>query len=248
MLDRVIQFRVAVAWQLPRGARARTTRSHVVLLMHSQRELQLQYATHEPSTSRTKTSRHPLKVFSFKQSPNSNLFISRICIHQPDCHAIMYELYLTATVSDAELDATCEILSGLCGMKPWNSLTRQLFFQGSVPPTGFSNMRSIEKPMRKEVGLMWKELHQSLSRQPFILQARYDVQQDRDMGSDAAPMALDERQGILRWSDIPDPSHGRPQVTQSKVVELWEQRNIVSVLTDNNFKCVNPMSYFLCRP
>lgn len=148
----------------------------------------------------------------------------------------MYELYLTGTVPDSSLDAACDILSGLCGMKPWNSLTRQLFFQGSLPPSGISSQRSIDKQMRKETAMMWKELHQSLSRQPFLLQARYDIQQDRDMGPSSNPAPLDERQGIIRWSDMPDPSHGRPQITQTKIVELWEQRNIPSIMTDNNFR------------
>jgi mediator of RNA polymerase II transcription subunit 18, fungi type len=148
----------------------------------------------------------------------------------------MYELFLTAFVEESDHAAACSVLSGLCGMPPWESVSRVLYFQGSPRPTGISNQSSIEKPVRKDVGFLWKDLHQNLSRQSFVLQARYEIVKERDMGAGAQPVDLDTVTGVLRWTDFPDPPHGRPILTQRKKVELWEQRKLPSVLRDNNYQ------------
>ncbi|KAM5352782.1 hypothetical protein ACJ41O_005504 [Fusarium nematophilum] len=145
----------------------------------------------------------------------------------------MYELFLTALVEDSDFGAACAVLGGLCGMPPWESVHRVLYFQGPPRPVGISNQNSIDKPIRKDTGFLWKELHQNLSRQSFVLQTRYEVLKDRGMGPDAAPMDLDATPGILRWTDFPDPPHGRPMLTQRKKVELWDQKKLPSVLRDN---------------
>lgn len=123
-------------------------------------------------------------------------------------------------------------------MPPWEITSRVLYFQGPPRPTGMSNHRSIEKTIRKDTSALWKELHQNLSRQSFILQARYMVSKDRDMGPVAQPVDLDGATGILRWTDFPDPPHGRPLLTQRKIVELWDQKQIPSVMRDNQYQLV----------
>lgn len=148
----------------------------------------------------------------------------------------MYELFLTAFVEDADLAAARCILSGLCGMPAWESLSRVLYFQGVGRPSGISNQSSIERPLRKDVGLLWKDLHQSLSRQSFVLQARYEVVKDRDMGPQAQASDLDATAGVLRWTDFPDAPHARPIVVQRKKVEIWEQKKLPSILRDNNYQ------------
>lgn len=148
----------------------------------------------------------------------------------------MYELFLTTFVDDADLPAARSVLAGLCGMPAWESLSRVLYFQGSPRPSGISNQSSIDKPVRKEVGMLWKELHQSLSRQSYILQARYEVLKERDMGPEAQPIDLDATPGVLRWTDFPEPPHGRPILAQRKKVEIWEQKRLPSVLRDNNYQ------------
>ncbi|KND89012.1 Mediator of RNA polymerase II transcription subunit 18 [Tolypocladium ophioglossoides CBS 100239] len=148
----------------------------------------------------------------------------------------MYELFLTALVEGSDFHAACAVLSGFCAMPPWETVNRVLYFQGPPRPTGISNQASVEKPMRKDAAFLWKDLHQNLSRQSFVLQARYDVVKERDMGPSAAPVDLDSAQGILRWTDFPDPPHGRPVLTQRKAIELWEQRKLPSVLRDNHYQ------------
>lgn len=148
----------------------------------------------------------------------------------------MYEVFMTSIVEDAELTSACSVLEGLCSMKPWESVVRVLYFQGPPRPAGLSNQTSIEKPIRKNVAPLWRELHQNLSRQSFVIQSRYEILKDRDFGADAKPMDLNAAQGILRWMDFPDPAHGKPLLTQRKVVELWDQRGLPSVLTDNQHR------------
>ncbi|KNB01793.1 hypothetical protein FOXG_04938 [Fusarium oxysporum f. sp. lycopersici 4287] len=48
-----------------------------------------------------------------------------------------------------------------------------------------------------------------------------------------APMDLDATQGILRWTDFPDPPRGQPLLTQRKKVELWDQKKLPSIMRDN---------------
>lgn len=156
----------------------------------------------------------------------------------------MYELFLTALVEDADFQAACAVLGGFCAMPPWETVNRVLYFQGPPRPAGISNQSSIDKPMRKDVAFLYKDLHQNLSRQSFVLQARYEILKDRDMGPSSAPQDLDAAAGILRWADFPDPPTARPVLTQRKVVELWEQKKLPSVMRDNNYQCVEPR---VCR-
>lgn len=148
----------------------------------------------------------------------------------------MYELFLTALVEDKDFNAACAVLSGFCAMSPWETVNRVLYLQGPPRPSGITNQSSIDKPLRKDLALLWKELHQSLSRQSCILQIRYEIVKDRDMGPSAAPMDLDSMPGVLRWADFPDPPHGRPLLTQRKMVEIWEQKKLLPIMRDNNYR------------
>lgn len=148
----------------------------------------------------------------------------------------MYELFLTGIVESKDINAACSVLSGLCGMPPWESLSRVLYYQGPPKPPGFSNLAGLEKMIRKESAYHLKELHQGLSRQSFILQTRYEVRKDTDLGPNAATVDLDSVPGMLRWTDVPDPPHNRPHLTQRKKVEIWEQRKLPTLLNNNNFQ------------
>lgn len=149
---------------------------------------------------------------------------------------IMYELFLTAFVEDKDFNAACAVLSGFCAMSPWETVNRVLYFHGPPRPSGITNQTSIDKPMRKDAAFLWKDLHQSLSRQSCILQVRYEIVKDRDMGQLSSSMDLDSTPGLLRWADFPDPPHGRPLITQRKMVEIWEQKKLPSILRDNHFR------------
>ncbi|KFA64620.1 hypothetical protein S40285_03956 [Stachybotrys chlorohalonatus IBT 40285] len=144
----------------------------------------------------------------------------------------MYELFLTAPVAEDDFGAACAVLSGLCNMPPWETIHRVLYFQGPSRPVGLSVHSSIDKRLANTLQL-WRELHQNFARQSFVLQARYEVFKDRDMGPTAAPMDLDALPGILKWTDFPDPPRGQPLLTQRKKVEIWDQRKLPSMLREN---------------
>lgn len=148
----------------------------------------------------------------------------------------MYELFLTAMVEDSDIAAACAVLSGYCSMQPWETVSRVLYFQGPPRPSGITNQSSIDKPMRKDAVFLWKDLHQNLSRQSFVLQTRFEVLKDRDMGPAAEAVDLDSVAGVLRWADFPDPPRNQPILTQRKMVEIWEQKKLSSILRDNNYQ------------
>jgi mediator of RNA polymerase II transcription subunit 18 len=145
----------------------------------------------------------------------------------------MYELFLTALVEEEDFEAACSVLSGLCAMPPWTSLHRVLYFKGPSKPTGLANQNSIVKTQRKDMLLLWKELHQQLTRQSYVLQARYEIFKERDL--DQPSPDLNTLSGILRWLDFPDPPQARVSITQRKKSEIWEQKNLPSIMTDNKY-------------
>ncbi|KXH42769.1 hypothetical protein CNYM01_03792 [Colletotrichum nymphaeae SA-01] len=150
----------------------------------------------------------------------------------------MYELFLTTLVDDDDIQAACSVLGGLCAMPAWQSLHRVLYFKGPGKPGGISNQNSIVKTPRKDIQMLWKDLHQQLSRQSYILQARYEVFKDKDFGPTAPEVDFNARAGTLRWTDFPDPPQVRSSVTQRKKTEIWDQRNLLSVMKDNNYQSV----------
>lgn len=143
----------------------------------------------------------------------------------------MYEVFLTAIVDDSSFSAACAVLGGLCGMRPWQSFQRVLYFHGPPRAGGIPHQDNLEKPLRKDATFLWKELGQNLLRQSYVIQTRYEVPKDRQ----TAPMDLNGTQGILRWTDFPEPPHGRPMLTQRKKTEIWDQKNLPTILRDNNY-------------
>lgn len=152
--------------------------------------------------------------------------------------ATMYELFLTALIEGVDLDPACAILSGVCGMQPWHSTERVLFFQGPYRPSGLANLNSLGPSIRDRNNRkvhQFKELHQKLSKESFVLQTRYDVSKDTQMGPEAAAMDLNSTPGILRWTDFPDPPHNRPHLTSRGKVEIWDQPGLMAMMADNQF-------------
>lgn len=91
----------------------------------------------------------------------------------------MHELFLTAVVSAADFDRATAVLQGFCAMGAWSSTHRVLFFAGPTQARGLGQARSI---VPSPYGKLWQELNQQLSRQSYIVQARYEVFRDRDFG------------------------------------------------------------------
>lgn len=153
----------------------------------------------------------------------------------------MYELFLTALIEGVDVEPACAILSGVCGMQPWHSTERVLYFQGPARPAGMGNLNSLGPSIRDRQNRkahQFKELHQKLSKESFILQTRFDVSKDTHLGPSAAPMDLNSSAGILRWTDFPDPTHNRPHLTSRGKVEIWDQPGLMTVMGDNQYMFV----------
>ncbi|KAJ9149471.1 Mediator of RNA polymerase II transcription subunit 18 [Pleurostoma richardsiae] len=147
----------------------------------------------------------------------------------------MHELFLTGVVRDDDLEMARAVLQGFCAMNSWQSTHRVLFFRGPPQPKGLPKSEAI--PKLPQTQALWRDLHQNLARQSYVLQLRYEVFRDRDFGgdamqTDAKPATLDHTPGTLRWTDIPDPTGNRP-VTQRKKVDIPDQRNLIRVVQDN---------------
>lgn len=133
-------------------------------------------------------------------------------------------------------------------MQPWHSTERVLFFQGPSRPAGMANLNSLGPSIRdrnNRKAHQFKELHQKLSKESFVLQTRYDVSKDTQMGASAVPMDLNNTAGILRWTDFPDPPHNRPpHLTSRGKVEIWDQPGLMTVMMDNQYTYVRFQSLF----
>lgn len=152
----------------------------------------------------------------------------------------MYELFLSSIVNDDDLKMACAILGGLCAQEPWHDLHHVVFFRGpkEAQPRGFTRLEAAGiKAMRKDLQMQWRDLVHNLARQSYVVRTKYEVFKDRDFG--VSVPNLNVQQGILHWTDFPDPPpHARPDLTpimQRKKVEIWEQKNLLKVLNDNNY-------------
>lgn len=159
----------------------------------------------------------------------------------------MHELFLMAVVPDADLERAQALLQGLCGMTAHRTLRRVLFFAGPPQPRGLAVRRSIPNPQQR----LWADLHQQMTRQSFIVQARYTVrpedfgppqqQNDPPKQTRNAAIASGSMPGLLRWQDLPDPTSSSSAAgilrltTQRKKIDIPDTRNLPAILADNSY-------------
>jgi mediator of RNA polymerase II transcription subunit 18, fungi type len=149
----------------------------------------------------------------------------------------MYELCLSAMIEENDEHRAKAVFCGLCAIdQPWYDLHHVVFFRGpnEARPRGIFNTSSIHRfTTDKEVAMDWKDLHQNLTRQAYVIRTKYQVYQNVDFG---APVGdFNARPGKLHWMDFPEPPQGRPAITQRKKVEIWDQQNLHKVLNDNKY-------------
>ncbi|KAH7356703.1 mediator complex, subunit Med18 [Rhexocercosporidium sp. MPI-PUGE-AT-0058] len=137
-----------------------------------------------------------------------------------------HELFLTAIVANEDFETTLRILQGYCSMSPTNILTRKLTWEGprTRTPAGIDPKLVKNQPPIKV--LQWSGLSAQLARQSYIMHLLYEV--DRQsfgqveshhtpslQGSPTLSL-LDQRPGILRWNDLPEPT----EITKSSNTRL----------------------------
>ncbi|KAI1089925.1 mediator complex, subunit Med18 [Rostrohypoxylon terebratum] len=148
----------------------------------------------------------------------------------------MRELFLTASVKDADFSMTCAVLQGLTWMTARQSLHRILFFHGQPQPKPLKNTRAFQQSRFLS---LWRELSNQLARSSYVLQVAYEVALDKDFGQGTS-MEFNNLPGTLRWTDLPDPLKDTP-VTQRKKIEIPDQPNLPVAMTDNGFQYKNEM-------
>ncbi|KAK0107151.1 hypothetical protein ONS95_003857 [Cadophora gregata] len=127
-----------------------------------------------------------------------------------------HELFLTAIIPNEEFETTLRILQGYCAISPTQVLTRKLTWEGprTRTPTGIDSKFIKNQPQAKVPH--WTGLSVQLSRQSYIMHLLYEVDRqsfgraESDQMSafhaSPAPLLLDQRIGVLRWNDLPDPT------------------------------------------
>ncbi|KAI2463507.1 mediator complex, subunit Med18 [Annulohypoxylon bovei var. microspora] len=148
----------------------------------------------------------------------------------------MRELFLTASVKDADFSMTCAVFQGLTWMTARRSVHRILFFHGQPQPKPLKNTRAFQQ---SRLLPLWKELSNQLARSSYVLQVAYEVLPDKDFGKGTA-MEFHALPGTLRWTDLPDPLRDTP-VTSRKKIEIPDQPALPLAMADNGFQYKNEM-------
>ena len=89
----------------------------------------------------------------------------------------MHELFLTASVSNEDLDRSLRILQGYCSMKPVFWLRRKLIWEGPRS----RQLKGIDPAFITRQGpkmAFWRSLHEQLTRQSYVITLIYDVDRD----------------------------------------------------------------------
>ncbi|KAI1454726.1 mediator complex, subunit Med18 [Annulohypoxylon moriforme] len=148
----------------------------------------------------------------------------------------MRELFLTASVKDADFPMTCAVLQGLTWMTARQTVHRILFFHGQPQPKSLKNTRAFQQSRFLQ---LWKELSNQLARSSYVLQVAYEVSLEKDFGKGTA-MEFNGLPGTLRWTDLPDPIRDTP-VTTRKKIEIPDQPALPVAMNDNGLQYKNEM-------
>jgi mediator of RNA polymerase II transcription subunit 18 len=84
----------------------------------------------------------------------------------------MHEVFLTAVVADAATVMARSVLQGYCAMPEHHQLHRVMFYQGPEKPVGFKKLTEISRSSNAK---LWSDLHQNLSRQSYMVQVRFKL-------------------------------------------------------------------------
>ncbi|KAI0406357.1 mediator complex, subunit Med18 [Xylaria palmicola] len=154
----------------------------------------------------------------------------------------MHELFLTASVKQADFDAACAVLQGLSWMTARRTVYRVLFFAGQPRPGGLPSAPPPTVVPRRQ---LWADLGKQLLRSSYVLQAAYEVSPEADFARDAggaAPATMDFNRlpATLRWTDLPDPLRDSP-VTSRKKIEVPFLHSLPRALMENKHTYTNEL-------
>ncbi|CAL3967566.1 unnamed protein product [Diplocarpon coronariae] len=173
----------------------------------------------------------------------------------------MHELFLTTYVHEDDLSTTEKILQGYCASHPKPILFRKLIWEGPRTRTPKPIDPKFIKAQPQQVIMSWKILSDQLSRQSYVLNTLYEVDESSFgqaenvlVSGTSTPQRegyfLDQRPGTLRWNDLPDPTAAKPvnsrlpdpgltrPVNSRLIVSIENQGNLCSIMRMLNHRYV----------
>lgn len=89
-----------------------------------------------------------------------------------------HEIFLTAVVPDADAPKARAVLSGVTEMHERHHFTKIRYLHRKDPGAkSLDPLKSLQQE-KSPNAVRWKELHQILLKQPFIIQERVDISQE----------------------------------------------------------------------
>ncbi|CAD6500458.1 BgTH12-07635 [Blumeria graminis f. sp. triticale] len=153
----------------------------------------------------------------------------------------MHEVFLESIILQEDLEKTVQVLQGYCNMAPANLLRRKTYWQGPKirNPKGLNLEHDIVKLAAPAKKLLWKSLHEYLSKQSYVLTVTYNIDSETHAGKDSegdeCPINLDELPGTLRWTDVPEP--GVNKLVYSRLfITIEDETNLCEVLNSSNYR------------
>ncbi|KAK1761505.1 hypothetical protein QBC47DRAFT_30572 [Echria macrotheca] len=151
---------------------------------------------------------------------------------------VLYEVYLTAAVSDADAPKARALLGGVTEMSERHQFTKVRYLQREDPkPNSLDRFKELAKEKSPNAS-RWEQLHQILSKQSYILQERVNITNEvasANSGMPPPPLSAN-KPPLLKWNDWPDPqTQSYPAfITQRKTIEIADRR-LNKILADSKF-------------
>jgi len=153
------------------------------------------------------------------------------------------ELFLIAEVPSEDLQRARDVLGGYCAQSGGSETVYHVHdYVGPRKPTGMSHPAAQKTgAVQKDAPQLWQQLDTALKHKcSYHINARYEVRRE-DFDSGAAAPVPKDTPGIVRWTEFPEPpvavgGEEKGLITQRKVIEIWEQRDLPAVFARNNYR------------
>lgn len=153
----------------------------------------------------------------------------------------MHEIFLDSVIPQEDLEKTVQVLQGYCNMAPVNLFRRKTYWQGPKTrnPQGLNLEHKVVKLAAPAKRILWRSLHEYLSKQSYIVTAIYNIDSEPHVGMDSEseenPKNLDELPGTLRWTDVPEP--GVNKLVYSRLfIAIEDETNLCEILSSSNYR------------
>jgi hypothetical protein len=88
----------------------------------------------------------------------------------------MFELFLTAVVSEKDVNRARAVINGITGKHPQHTFKRIMIYVSPERGTGLATIKGLQKD--RITGKAWFELHRILEKQSYFVHASYVVDEN----------------------------------------------------------------------